>query len=51
MEETFAAQLEWWGNAAVCMRFDVLVAIEERNADLAARGWQVCAQHPPAGNG
>jgi hypothetical protein len=38
VEETFAAQLEWWGNLTVCMRFDVLVTIEERNADLAARG-------------
>jgi hypothetical protein len=39
MKETLAAQLEWWGNSTVCMRFDVLVAIEERNADMAARGW------------
>ncbi|GAA2170251.1 hypothetical protein [Glycomyces lechevalierae] len=38
MEETFAAQLEWWANSTICMRFDVLITIEERSADLAARG-------------
>lgn len=38
MEESLAAQLEWWGNSAICLRFDVLVVIEETDAGLSARG-------------
>jgi hypothetical protein len=38
MEETLAAQLEWWGNSTICLRFDVQVVIKEAGAELSARG-------------
>jgi hypothetical protein len=38
VEEPLAAQLEWWGNSSICLRFDVLVVIEEAGAELSARG-------------
>ncbi|MBO3734052.1 hypothetical protein [Glycomyces niveus] len=38
MEEPLAAQLEWWGNSNICLRFDVQLVIEEAGAELVARG-------------
>jgi hypothetical protein len=38
VDKPLAAQLEWWGNSTICLRFNVLVVIEEAGAELFARG-------------
>jgi hypothetical protein len=38
VEEPLAARLEWWGNSSIRVAFEVLVTVEESNAELTAHG-------------